>query len=201
MRRFIFVMLVFCSLLLSWLLTLRLVVLCHLVQLLLCHLPHLRLFLRLLVVRVLVFAVIIVVMMDMWRHSATGRRKLRRLRLTVLHRVLVLEDLRGVLLIQTHKRLSSALSPCDLYVIRSCWFCGSALCTYRLCYCFSVFYFGTTLRSFFRYCSLVSRFWCFLSYDSSFCSSFYFASFLSPLHCSYHQWFPSFCCWIGHALF
>jgi hypothetical protein len=100
MRRFIFVMLVFCSLLLSWLLTLRLVVLCHLVQLLLCHLPHLRLFLRLLVVRVLVFAVIIVVMMDMWRHSATGRRKLRRLRLTVLHRVLVvlvLEDLRGVL--------------------------------------------------------------------------------------------------------
>jgi len=46
--------------------------------------------------------VITVVEMDMWRHFATGRRKLRRLRLTVLHRVLVvlvLEDLRGVLLI------------------------------------------------------------------------------------------------------
>jgi hypothetical protein len=40
--------------------------------------------------------------MDMWRHSATGRRKLRRLRLTVLHRVLMVlvqEDLRGVLLV------------------------------------------------------------------------------------------------------
>jgi hypothetical protein len=46
--------------------------------------------------------VIIVVTMDMWRHSATGRRKLRRIRLAVLHRVLVLlvlEDLRGVLLV------------------------------------------------------------------------------------------------------
>jgi hypothetical protein len=60
------------------------------------------LFLLLLVVRVLFFIVIIVVEMDMWRHFATGRRKLRRLRLAVLHRVLVvlvLEDLRGVLLI------------------------------------------------------------------------------------------------------
>jgi hypothetical protein len=49
------------------------------------------------VVRVLVFTVIAVVEMDMWRHSATGRTKLRRLRLAVLHRVLVvlvLEDLR-----------------------------------------------------------------------------------------------------------
>jgi hypothetical protein len=53
-------------------------------------------------VRVLVFIVITVVAMDMWRHSATGRRKPERLRLTVLHRVLVLlvlEDLRGVLLV------------------------------------------------------------------------------------------------------
>jgi hypothetical protein len=61
-----------------------------------------QLFLLLLVVRVAVFTVITVIAMDMWRHSATGRRKLRRLRLTVLHRVLVvlvLEDLRGVLLI------------------------------------------------------------------------------------------------------
>jgi hypothetical protein len=60
------------------------------------------LFLLLLVVRVLFFIVITVVEMDMWRHFATGRRKLRRLRLAVLHRVLVvlvLEDLRGVLLI------------------------------------------------------------------------------------------------------
>jgi hypothetical protein len=44
------VMPVFCSLLLSWLLALRLVVLCLLVLLLCCHLPHLRLFLLLLVV-------------------------------------------------------------------------------------------------------------------------------------------------------
>jgi hypothetical protein len=36
-----------------------------------------------------VFTVIIVVTMDMWRHYATRRRKLRRLRLAVLHRVLV----------------------------------------------------------------------------------------------------------------
>jgi hypothetical protein len=66
------------------------------------------LFLRLLVVRVVVFIVTIVVTMDMWRHSALGRRKLRRLRLTVLHRVLVvlvLEDLR-VLLVQRHMRFS-----------------------------------------------------------------------------------------------
>jgi hypothetical protein len=42
----------------------------------------------------------------MWRRSAIGRRKLR---LTVLHRVLVvlvLEDLRGVLLVQRHRRFS-----------------------------------------------------------------------------------------------
>jgi hypothetical protein len=106
MRRFIFMMLAFCSLLLSWMLALQLVVLCLLVLLLLCHLPHLRLFLLLLVVIVLVFNVITVVVMDMWKHSATGRRKLRRLRLTVLYRVLVLEDLRGVLLIQRHRRFS-----------------------------------------------------------------------------------------------
>jgi hypothetical protein len=45
-------------------------------------------------VRVVVFIVLVVVMMDMWRCSATGRRKLW---LAVLHRVLVvlvLEDLR-----------------------------------------------------------------------------------------------------------
>jgi hypothetical protein len=33
-------------------------------------------------VRVLIFTVITVIEMDMWRHSTTGRRKLR---LTVLH--------------------------------------------------------------------------------------------------------------------
>jgi hypothetical protein len=43
----------------------------------------------LLVVRVLVFTVITVVAIDMWNHSAERRRKLRWLRLTVLHRVLV----------------------------------------------------------------------------------------------------------------
>jgi hypothetical protein len=67
------------------------------------------LFLLLLVVRVVVFTVIIVVVMDMWRHFATGRRKLRRLRLAVIHRVLVilvLEDLRGVLLVRRHRRFS-----------------------------------------------------------------------------------------------
>jgi hypothetical protein len=93
MRRFVFVMPVFCSLLLSWLLALRLVILRLLILLLRCHMPHLQLFLLLLVVRVMAFIVIIVVAIDMRRRSATGRRKLR---LTVLHRVLVvlvLEDL------------------------------------------------------------------------------------------------------------
>jgi hypothetical protein len=74
-----------------------------------CHRPLLRLLCLLLVVRVLVFTVITVVEMDMWRHSTTGRRKLRRLRLVVLHRVLVvlvLEDLRGVMLVQRHRRFS-----------------------------------------------------------------------------------------------
>jgi hypothetical protein len=100
------VMSVFCSLLLSWVLALRLIVLRLLILLLWCHLPHLRLFLLLLVV---VFIVITVVAMDMWRRSATGRRKLRKLRLVVLHRVLVvlvLEDLKGVLLVQRHRRFS-----------------------------------------------------------------------------------------------
>jgi hypothetical protein len=67
------------------------------------------LFLLLLVVRVVVFTVIPEVVMDMWRHPTTGRRKLKRLRLVVLHRVLVvlvLEDLRGVLLVQRHRRFS-----------------------------------------------------------------------------------------------
>jgi hypothetical protein len=109
MRIFVFVMLVFCSLLVSWLLALRLVVLCLLILLLLCYLPHLRSFLLLLVVRVVIFTVITVVTMDMWRHSAIGRRKLRRLKLVVLHRVLVvlvLEDMRGILLVQRHMRFS-----------------------------------------------------------------------------------------------
>jgi hypothetical protein len=109
MRSFVFVKLVFYNLLLSWLLALRLVVL-HLLDLLLwCHLPHLWLFLLLLVVRVVVFIVLTVVTMTMWRRSATGRRKLRKLKLAVLHKVLVvlvLEDLRGVLLVQRHRRFS-----------------------------------------------------------------------------------------------
>jgi hypothetical protein len=53
-------------------------------------------------VRVLVFTVITMVEMDMWGHCTTGRGKLRRLRLAVIHRalvVLVLDDLRGVLLV------------------------------------------------------------------------------------------------------
>jgi hypothetical protein len=136
------VMPVFCSLLLSWLLTLRLVVLCLLDLLLRCHLPHLRLFLLLLVV---IFIVLIVVVMAMWRRFATGRRKLR---LVILHKVLVLEDLRGVLLVQRHRRFSAASSPCDFYVNMSCWYCDSVLCTYRFCFYFSVYYFGTTYRSF-----------------------------------------------------
>jgi hypothetical protein len=46
---------------------------------------------------------------NMWRHFAIGRRKLRRLKLAVLHRVLValvLEDLGGILLVQTHRSCS-----------------------------------------------------------------------------------------------
>jgi hypothetical protein len=107
--RFVFMMPVFCSLLLSWLLALRLVVLRLLVLLLRCHLPHLRLCLLLLMVRVVVFIVLTVVTMDMWRRSTTGRRNVRKLRLTVLHRVLVvlvLKDLRGVLLVQRYRRFS-----------------------------------------------------------------------------------------------
>jgi hypothetical protein len=53
--------------------------------------------------------VITVVAIDMMRHSATGRRNLRRLRLAVLHRVLVvlvLENLRRDLLVQRHRRFS-----------------------------------------------------------------------------------------------
>jgi hypothetical protein len=53
-----------------------------------------------------VFTVLTVVVMAMWSHSAIGRRKLR---LTVLHKVLVvlvLEDMRGVLLVQRHVRFS-----------------------------------------------------------------------------------------------
>jgi hypothetical protein len=71
MRRFVFLMSVFCSLLLSWLPALRLVVLRLLILLLRCHLPHLRLFPLLLVVRVVVFIVLIVVAMDMWWRFAT----------------------------------------------------------------------------------------------------------------------------------
>jgi hypothetical protein len=92
MRRLAFRMLASCGFLGSWLHILWLLVL-----LFPCHGPLLRLLCLLLVVRVLVFTVIAVVEMDMWRHSAIGRTKLRRLRLAVLHRVLVvlvLEDLR-----------------------------------------------------------------------------------------------------------
>jgi hypothetical protein len=49
-----------------------------------------------------------------------------------------------------------------------------------------------------RYLFLVSRFWCFLSYDSLFFSSFFFTS-LPILYCSYHRWISSFYCWIGHS--
>jgi hypothetical protein len=109
MRRLVFVMLAFCSLLLSWLVALHLLVL-----LLMCHWLLLRLFLLLLVMRVLVFTVITVVEMDMWRHFATIRRKLRRLRLrlAVLHRVLVvlvLEDLRSSASSDTQEILMVAL--------------------------------------------------------------------------------------------
>jgi hypothetical protein len=120
MKRLVFVMLAFYILLLSWLLALRLVDLCLLVLLLLCHSPLLRLFLQLPVVRVLVFIVLIVVEMDMWRHSATGRRKFKRLTLAILHRVLVvlvLEDLRGVLLVQRRRRFSCCFIASQLL----CW--------------------------------------------------------------------------------
>jgi hypothetical protein len=45
----------------------------------------------------------------MWRHFAIGRIKLISLRLTVLHRVLVvavLKDLRGVMLVKRHTSFS-----------------------------------------------------------------------------------------------
>jgi hypothetical protein len=35
-------------------------------------------------------------------------------------------------------------------------------------------------------------------HDNSFCSSFFFASFLPSLHCSYCRWISSFCFWTGH---
>jgi hypothetical protein len=69
-----------------------------------CHFPLLRLLL-LLIVRVLIFIVITVVKMDMWRPFAKGSEKLRRLILVILHGVLVvlvLEDLRRVLLLKRH---------------------------------------------------------------------------------------------------
>jgi hypothetical protein len=44
----------------------------------------------------------------------------------------------------------------SFYIDRSCWYCDSVLCTYRFCYCFSVFHFGTTYRSFSRYLFLIS---------------------------------------------
>jgi hypothetical protein len=55
---------------------------------------------------VVVFIVITVIRMVMLRHIVIGRR---RLRLVILHRVLVvlvLEALRGVLLLQIHRRCS-----------------------------------------------------------------------------------------------
>jgi hypothetical protein len=78
MKRLIFRMLASCGFLRFWLHVLRLLVL-----LLLCHRPLLRLLHLLLVMRVLVFILITVVEMDMWRPFATRRRKLR---LVVLHR-------------------------------------------------------------------------------------------------------------------
>jgi hypothetical protein len=100
MRRLVFAMLDSCGFLLSWLHILWLLIL-----LLLCHWPLLQLLCLLLIVRVLVFIVIIVVEINMWRPSTIGRRKLKRFMPTVLDRVLVilvLEDLRGVLLVQRH---------------------------------------------------------------------------------------------------
>jgi hypothetical protein len=100
MGRVVFRMLASCGFLLAWLHVLR-----FLVLLLPCHRPLLRLLRLLLVVRVLVFIVITVIEMDMLRPFAIRRRKLR---LTVLHRVLVvlvLEDLR-VLLVQRHRSCS-----------------------------------------------------------------------------------------------
>jgi hypothetical protein len=63
------------------------------------------LFLLLLMVRVVVLIVLTVVAMDMRMRFATRRK----LRLAVLHRVLVvlvLEDMRGVMLVQRHRRFS-----------------------------------------------------------------------------------------------
>jgi hypothetical protein len=65
MRSLVFKMLASCGFLLSWLHVLRLLIL-----LLPCHRPLLRLLRLLLVVRVLVFIVITVVEMDMWRPFA-----------------------------------------------------------------------------------------------------------------------------------
>jgi hypothetical protein len=91
--------------------------------------------------------------MDMCRHSATGRGKLRRLRLTVFHRVLVLEDLREEFcLFRETGDSHAASSPCGFYVGRSHWFYDSVFYTYRFCYCFSVFPFD----SFSRYLFMVS---------------------------------------------
>jgi hypothetical protein len=50
----------------------------------------------------------------------------------------------------------AASSACGFYVDRSCWFCDLVLCTYRFCYCFSVFHFGAIFSSSFRYFSMVS---------------------------------------------
>jgi hypothetical protein len=52
--------------------------------------------------------VLTMVTLDMWRRPAIGRRKFRKLRLVVIHMVLVvlvLEDLRGVLLVQRQEIL------------------------------------------------------------------------------------------------
>jgi hypothetical protein len=57
------------------------------------------LFLLLIVVRVVIFIVLTVVVMAMLRRSATGRRKLRLAILDKVLVILVLEDLRGVLLV------------------------------------------------------------------------------------------------------
>jgi hypothetical protein len=104
MSRVVFRMLASCGFLLYWLHVFQLLIL-----LLMCHRSLLRLLRLLLVMRVLVFTMITVVVMDMWWLFATGRRKLKRLRLVVLHRllvVLILDDLRGALLVQRHRSCS-----------------------------------------------------------------------------------------------
>jgi hypothetical protein len=158
MRRSVFVMLVFCGLVLSWLLVLRLVVLRLLILLLLCHLPHLQLFLLLLVVRVLVFTAITVVAMDMWRHSATGKKKVQKAQSYRSSQGTSGTGSRGFerssagsetqeILMLLHPLAASTSSGVVGYVTQP-----SLLISFDIVSQSS----GTTFRSFSRYCSLVS---------------------------------------------